>query len=730
VRIVDEVAVISVTSGVAARQEVFDPGFVRTRRGVRAVCATVLAWATMVAVTSAFDVADPLRITLFAAGAAFEGALLAPDPQPRDRVRTLGWASVVSAVAIVLTVALTRNAVWAAAALLVLLMFSSYALRSWSPRVASLALMGAITVYVAGAGYITIGRIGWFVLALAIGFGWLALWETLILPENPLRSLNLSVQAFSRRTADSIAGAVDVLNTARDSTPSDRARKALRRRLEQASKCRSAIERQFPGAAARGFSQNGVDQLRVALHSAQKGLEELAEQAGVPDWMRSLPDEIAWSIISTLHALDVALRDDVDEESRGNVARRAQVLRGHIHKALMQTTKTGEAPFPPEVLLAALTVLGGGEVVAQSVTQARKLAAAAPTVVRTVQPKTDNAGTQADTSSPPDSQTLSPTMALAIQAAVAAVTAALIAKAVGNEQSLVVAWTAFVVIAGSAGLSTRRAWVRLSATILGAVGGVAIAAFVPDNLLWTVAVVAVGVFFTIVSAPVSYPAMVFWMSIAFVPLFATEGRYLDLIRDKTVAALIGGCVAAVVALTVVPIRSSRKVRPAVLQYLTTLDDAVESHLPGRGQNTATTQAELDRAHAALAFTAASAATETNVFAHPERAMNSEAIVVDAVHEAYLRLTPLLSDSARILHGWTDDRVETGIHRLCDAVEAAKAAAQGHAVPVSGSSPIDEPSPTRGVGTMTLELADSLRRVEHLQAKLAELALLLGGRASA
>ena len=57
----------------------------------------MLAWATMVAVTSAFEVADPFRITLFAAGAAFEGALLAPDPQPRDRVRTLGWAAVVAA---------------------------------------------------------------------------------------------------------------------------------------------------------------------------------------------------------------------------------------------------------------------------------------------------------------------------------------------------------------------------------------------------------------------------------------------------------------------------------------------------------------------------------------------------------------------------------------------------------------------------------------------------------
>ena len=95
----------------------------------------------------------------------------------------------------------------------------------------------------------------------------------------------------------------------------------------------------------------------------------------------------------------------------------------------------------------------------------------------------------------------------------------------------------------------------------------AIAAFVPGNLFWTIAVVAVGVFFTIVSAPVSYPAMVFWMSIAFVPLFATEGRYLDLITDKSVAALIGGCVAAVVALTIVPIRPSREIRAAVLTYL-------------------------------------------------------------------------------------------------------------------------------------------------------------------
>ena len=710
-------------TGVALRVEVFDPGFVRSRRGVRAVCATVLAWATMVAVTSAFDVTEPVRITLFAAGAAFEGALLAPDPQPRDRVRTLTWASVVAAVAIVVTVALTQSgAVWLAAVLLVSLMFSSYALRSWSPRVASLALMGAITVYITGAGHITIGRIAWFVVALMVGFGWLALWETLILPDNPLRSLDLSVQAFSRRAAETVSGIVDALSTGRDGTSTDGAGKVMRRHVDRASNCRSAIDRQSPGAVVRGFSQTDADRLRVALHSAQKGLDDMAELADSPEWMRALPSQVASSISSTVHALAVALRDDADEQSRGTAVRTIHVLRGHINEALTQSTKTGETPAPPDVVLAALTLLEAGEIVGQSVTLATKLAATVPTSVR-AEPTGSLDAAQPDFSSPPEGQILSPTMALAIQAVVAAVSAGLIAMAVGNEQRLVVAWTAFVVIAGSAGLSTRRAWVRLPATILGAVAGVAIAACVPERLFWTVAVVAVGVFFTIVSAPVSYPAMVFWMSIAFVPIFATEGRYLDLIWDKTVAALIGGAVAAVVALTVVPIRTSRDIRPAVSMYLDALDEALASHLPSREERVATAQAGLDDAHAGLTATATSAATETNLFAQPERVMSPEAALVDAVHEAYMRLTPLLSDSSRRLHGWTGDRFEIGIRRLRDGVDAARAAASGTAS-VTKTRTVDEREATEWAGTIALELADSLRRVEHLQAKLLDLALVL------
>lgn len=697
-----------------ARLEIYDPGFVRARRGVRAVGATVLAWATMLVVTAVFDVADPVRITLFAAGAAFEGALLAPDPQPRDRVRTLGWAVVVSAVVLVASVHLAQFAVWAAAVLLILLIFLSYALRSWSPRLASLALMGAITTYVAGAGYITPGRIGWFVLAMTVGFAWIAVWESALLPEDPVGSLRRAVDAFLRRTAETVRVVVEVLNTTRDGTPPDRAGDSLRKSLDRVRRCRAAIDTQLPGAALRGVSQPDIDQLGVALYSTQRGLEDIVEQAKNPQWMQALPDQIRWSIANTLSALMSALRDDDDAESHDVVILRAQVLRGHIHDAASPTD--GTSHMPRDVLLAVLTLTGGGVLVGQSSSQATALVSRTPSVPGI-------AKTSQSASVGPTSPALSPTMALAIQAVVAAVVAGLFARAVGNEQSLVVAWTAFVVIGGSVGASTRRAWTRLPATILGAIGGVAIAASVPDTLFWTLVVVAIGVFFTIVSAPVSYPAMVFWLSIALVPLFATEGRYLDLIWDKSIAALIGGGVAAVVALTVVPIRLSRNVRPAVVTYLGALDEALASHLTGQTEEVAAAETELDRAHSALEAILTTATTETQLFPHQGNRLEEQAIHVDAVHEAYLRLTPLLSGPARRLHGWSDERVDVGVRRLRDDVRVARVAASADATEVGGGLP----TLSSAGDSESLEVTDSLWRIANLHSRLTELALLLDSR---
>ena len=174
---------------VAARLEVVDPCFARIRHGARTACATVLSGLTLELVTSAFGVAEPFPITLFGAGACFFGALLVTDPRRSDRVHTFGWAAVVSAVAIVVTAELSRTAVWAAVAFLVLQMFLSYALRSWSLRAGNLAVIGALITFLAGARRITSDRIGWFVLASTVGFAWITVSEYVILPDDPVRSL-------------------------------------------------------------------------------------------------------------------------------------------------------------------------------------------------------------------------------------------------------------------------------------------------------------------------------------------------------------------------------------------------------------------------------------------------------------------------------------------------------------------------------------------------------------
>ena len=649
---------------VAARLEVVDPGFARTRHGARTACATVFSGLTLAVVTSLVGVAKPLQIALFGAGVCFFGALLVTDPDRRDRARTFGWASVVSAVAIVVTVELSRTAVWAAAAFLVLQMFLSYALRPWSPRAGNLAVIGALITFLIGAGRIPSDRIGWFVLASTVGFAWVTVSEYVIMPEDPVRSLKRSVDFFCRTVGDAVAGVADTLTTTGDGKPPDRAAKALRRSLDRVMRCRTAIESQLSGALLPGFGQHDVEQLRVALYCAERGIEEVINQADDPRWIDTLPDDIAGSVTSTMRALANALRDDIDAQSLDAVAREAQCLRDRLHDATTTAPEADDAPHrPPGTALAALTTIGGAQLVAQSTSQATALATASP-----LPP-----GAAAPASAAAAQTTVGYAACCALPFAHDGAcdtgrrrgpAAGLIAKSLGNEQSLLVAWTAYVIIAGSAEASTRRAWMWLAATILGATAGVAIAASVPDNIVWTVVVVTVGVFFTIVSAPVSYPAMVFWMSIALVPLFATEGRYLDLIRDKAVAALIGGASRPRVALTVAPIRLSRDFRPAVLQYLDALDAALESQLPGERDRRATTGAALDRAHAALDSMVASAPIKTHLFPQPGSPLTEQGVRVDAVHEAFLRLTPLLTDSSRRLHGWTDRASRDGYPPDC------------------------------------------------------------------
>ncbi|WP_161600619.1 FUSC family protein [Mycolicibacterium hodleri] len=677
----------------AARLKVADPGFVRSRRSARTTCATILSGLTLAALTSVLGAVEALRISLFGAGACFFATLLVTDVRPGDRARTFGWASVSSAAAIVVTVELSRTAVWAAAAFLVVQMFMFYALRPLSLRTGNVLVISALITFLVGAMRITANQIGWFVLASTVGFAWIALAEYVILKDDPIRSLKRSVSVFCHSAGGSVALVVGVTTMTSAGRAPRRAEKALRRSLDRAMRCRRGIESQLSGTLPPELARHDIEQIRVALYCAERGIEQFRHGCE-SRWLAELPDDIAASVTTALMTLANALRGDIDVQSLDVVALECQCLRDRIHDA----TTTA-----PASALAAVTLVGGAELLAQSASRASILATD-PSVSATL------IGSKQTTSDrPPGAGALAATTILAIQAAVAAVLAGVIAKWLGNEQSLLVGWTAYVIIAGSAEASSRRAWIWFAATILGATAGVATAASVPDDLFWTVAVVTVGVFFTAFSAPVSYPAMVFWMNIALVPLFATEGRYLDLVWDKTAAALIGGCVAGAVALTVAPIRLSRNVRPAVLHYLDAMDAALEAQLPGEAHRRATAGAALDRAHSALDAMIASAVVRTRLFPRQVGPLTEQAVRVDAVHEAFLRLTPLLTESARRHDCWTDSRLDLVIRLLRQDVEAARVAACGDAAPAATYATLDE------------DRAQPLWPANDLRARLAELA---------
>ena len=164
----------------------------------------------------------------------------------------------------------------------------SYALRSCSPRAGTLAVIGALITFLAGAGHFTSDRIGWFVLASTVGYAWLAVSEYVILPDDPVRSLKQSIDAFCRRAGDAVTGVADALATTSDGNTAGRSRKALHRSLDRVRRCRAAIESQLPGAPLHGFGPHDAEQLRVALYCAERGLEEMINQANDPRWTKNV----------------------------------------------------------------------------------------------------------------------------------------------------------------------------------------------------------------------------------------------------------------------------------------------------------------------------------------------------------------------------------------------------------------------------------------------------------
>ena len=247
-----------------------DPGAVRRRQATRAALAALMAWLIARTVVGWLAGRPLPAVGLYAVTICFISALIIVDARRADRQITQVLSIAIAAVALLLTSLLGGTGTLHTAVLLALI-FASYAARQFGLRPGELVLMLTMSFYFASGIGVTGGNLAWYLFAVVVGVGSLWLWQFVLLPYDPRRSLRNSVAAFFRRAA-TVIDAVDAGLTA---APADEAgtAKDLTRRLRQVKLCRRVIEEQFPGALAPGgWTKAQLAQLQLGPFQHRTGV--------------------------------------------------------------------------------------------------------------------------------------------------------------------------------------------------------------------------------------------------------------------------------------------------------------------------------------------------------------------------------------------------------------------------------------------------------------------------
>jgi uncharacterized membrane protein YccC len=244
-----------------------------------------------------------------------------------------------------------------------------------------------------------------------------------------------------------------------------------------------------------------------------------------------------------------------------------------------------------------------------------------------------------------------PTTALGVQAVVATGLAMIVAILFGLDHANWVFWSAFVVIAGSAGESLRRVSFRVLGTLTGTTVGALAVVAVPDTAPVVAVIAATSIFFAIFSSSASYVAMVFWVSLGTVAVFARLGmNTVDLVVQRPASAAIGAGIAAIVALVVVPVRVTPQYRRHVALLTVAVADAVARWVDvadGRAERAPADDAsgavraryeQVQRLLPGVAF-------ESNPLLQARSSLSSQSIYLNALVAALDRLTEVVIDEA-------------------------------------------------------------------------------------
>ena len=676
--------------------EAADPGGLRRSHAARAALAALTAWLTVRLVIGWLADQPMPAVGLYAVTICFVDALVIVDARRSERRLTLLLSMAMAALALLLASLLSGSG-WLYSAVLLALIFASYAARRRGLRPGELVLVLTMSLYFAQGIGVTWGGLAWFVFAVVTGVLSLWLWQFVLLPYDPARSLRNSIRSLYHATAAAVDAVAATVEKAPALAEKAKIEKDLRRRLRQVKLSRRVIESQFSGVLAPGgWTEAQIGQLQLALFNTEQGLAQLVEGAANRSHLSSIPAEIRTPLGRSLRSLQEALvaanSESMQALATENAALQTEV-RAYASAVLGDGFRATDAPAPPWVA-DALRLVSGSVQVAQSAGQVRKLEGRQEYAGRPTEPPASANAKTPTSPAPPQRMrlfgnlTVHPTTVLGVQAVVATGLAMLVARLLNVDHSNWVFWTAFVVIAGSTGESLRKMMLRVVGTVGGATIGVALALLTPDNTVLVVLVATACIFLTIYAWPISYPQMVFWLNIGFVMVYTRLGaQELDLLFARPVTTLLGALVAALVVVYVFPIHTVDRFKTAVARFL----DAVDGYVAAFVEQVANGDSAqpLDAAHARVAAT----------FAHVEQTLPGVAFENNPLLQAQsvltqqaTRIAALEAEITQLAHAASEDvdladnsgvadwmrAVQARIHRDIQAITPLLSGATGQA----------------------------------------------------
>jgi len=546
-----------------------DPGFIRTRLGLRAALATLTTWLVMLMISILLTGASVPAVGLFGALMCFLAFLVINDPRPADRRVTTLLAIFPMAAAITLA-SLLADLFWIRIITLLALLFLSFYLRRYGLRTLELSLIAALGYYYASLIGVRPDMLVILLVGVVVGFASAFVFQFVIHPADPLRSMRRGLGVFYRLVAEAIGEAARGLDEKVTSAGWD---KLLQRRMRQIHYARYVIDSQLTAAALPlQWTQDRINRLQVALYTAEQGLELMGEGTkALREKLAELPDDVERSLMRTLNAIQDTVAHLASAERVAELHRQAEELQVRACARLADGQQEGWA-YP------VLRLSVGGVEVSRAVQQARALdpnagaAAAAPQEGAAV---LGGNPTSKARPTPPlvafVGMKLHPTTALGIQAVVATALAMSVAVLFGSEHPNWMFWSAFGMVVGSTGESLRRMPPKIIGTVGGAFVGVALALMYPDTVYLTAVVVGVCIFMVVVVRPTSYPWMVFWTTMAFAQVYTSVHPIRELLIARPLNTLVGAVIAAITVYFVVPVRASDRFKRALGAFFKTVD---------------------------------------------------------------------------------------------------------------------------------------------------------------